>query len=215
MFKRLLLRGALCIGLFALLGTNAHAYPAAPGGWGAWPGSVSVWTDWKGVSNYEIKPTNADVTLFISKVQLHYLNPGGQPGGLGNPFYPDVEISMDGALNDSVSKNGRYQMLLSFDDSLLIELIMNSGAEIPDPPNPQWTLDPEHPVVILEMFVRIRGFSDFDDKIIGTETETAHVAGPCTLNYDGTDYTCVTEEEWNWKKNNPVCPYCPYEGEEE
>ena len=206
MFKRLLLTAALCIGLFSLLGTNAHAYPAAPGGWGAWPGSVCVWTDWKGVANYEIKPTNVDVTLFISKVQLHYLNPGGQPGGLGQPFYPDVEIAVDGEMNEGVAKNGKYQMLLCFENEVLSSLVEPFA---PDPPNDAWTLDPENPVVILEMFVRIRGFSDFDDDVIGTETETAYIAGPCTLNYDGTDYTCVTEEEWNWTKKDPICPHCP------
>lgn len=213
MIKRLLLKTALCIGLFAFLGSNAHAgYPATVGGWYATWGSVCVWAEWKGVQNYEITPTDADVTLFVQKVQLHYLNPAGQPGGDGQPFYPNVEISIDGRLDDSVSKNGKYEMLLCFENNELYNLIVESGVEIPKIPNPKWTLDPDNPVVVLEMFVRIRGYSDLDGDL-EIETETAHVAGPCILNVD--EYICETEEEWYWDKKNPTedCPFCPYPGE--
>ena len=195
----------LLMGLAALLVPNVNAYPPTLGGWGAWPKCVLVWSDWLGVANYEVKPSDVNVTIELLKVQIHYLNPGGQGGGLGQPFYPVAEdIGGTDPLSDPVDKKGKYHSEITFTGDVLLDAI--DPSSVPPPPNPQWTIDPVDPVVVLEMYVTIRGFADFDGD--GTpEKETAHVAGPCTLNYDRTQYTCTTGDSWGYKKSDPTCPY--------
>ena len=206
MLRKSWLIGVLLISVWALLGTNAHAYPGTIGGWGAFPKCVCVWSEWLGVANYEIKPTEVDVTIDLLEVQLHYLNPAGQGGGWGNPFYPGVQVTGQQALNLPVSKKGKYLSTICFLDDVLFAAI--PLGSIPAPPNPQWTLDTEgHYVVVLKMYVTIRGYSDSNGDGIVDNWETAHVAGTCTLNSARDGYNCVTEENWGYKKSDPNCPY--------
>ncbi len=197
MFKKFLMMVILCISLLTLLGTNANAYPAIIGGWGAWPGSVCVWTEWKQVANYDVTPTDVTVTLYIDKVLVHYQNPGGQPGGIGVPFYVDVTATLEGEpLSDPITKNGKYMMEICFDEEYLKSFI---GPDIGDPPNPGWTmLD----ITVVEMYVLIEGFSEMDDDN-EVNDRTAVIGGPCTLDNYGTAYDCETEQECGWYKKTP------------
>lgn len=204
MFKRVLLTGVLCIGLVGLFATQAVAYPARIGGWGSTHGSVCVWSDWFGVSNYEKTPTDVTVTILLLEVQVHYLNPGGGGGGVGTPFYPNVEAQGTQIGLKPLDKKGKAFSEICFNDQELIEAI---GIEnIPPPPNPQWTLD-SSTIVVRKMHVTIKGYSDFDDLYPPAEKETAHAAGLCTLNNNQTAYGCVEEERWIYSNKVPNCPY--------
>ena len=198
----------LFIMVWALSGTNAFAYPAsATGVWGGFLKCVCIYSDWVGVGNYEVKPTDVEVTLELLEVRLHYLNPSGKPGGLGEAFYPDAEVTGEQAASGSITKNGKFHSEICFTDDELYAGI--DEALIPLPPNPQWTLDLEgHYVRVYKMYVTIRGYSDFDGDIGHvTETETSHLAGTCTLNEKKGTYECGTEHFWNYKNSDPDCPF--------
>jgi hypothetical protein len=119
------------------------------------------------------------------------------------PFYPEAQVEGTDVFNgDSATRNGRYHSVICFEagDFDIPEEI------IPDPPNPKWTRDPDS-LVLLENDTWIRGYSDLDGDGF-TETETAHLKLNCTLNYDRTEYICVIEESWGWKRNkDEICPY--------
>ena len=211
MFKRLLLIGVLCFAMMALVGTTAHAYPsAATGGWGVWPwNSLNVWSDWKKVANSEKDSTLIRATLIATIVEAHYLNPGDQGGGISHNFYVEVEFTgEDIPENEWISRNGQYHSEIIFEEEDYEPIILAALAAACDPdlPNDKWYLDLESPITILEMYILIEGFSELDDDGL-VDDETAHIAGTCTLNFDRTEYICVTEESWGWKKKDQVNPY--------
>ena len=86
MFKRLTSMGALCIGLMALWGTDANAYPPYLSGWGWKPGSIVFESTWVGTANTEQKPTDYQVTLFPTNLIVHFRNPGNNLGGISVNF---------------------------------------------------------------------------------------------------------------------------------
>jgi hypothetical protein len=191
MFRKLLLIGVLFISFWALLGANAYAYPAwATGGWGAWPNCVCFWSDWKGVSNPDQKPSDVIYTMSNMEIQVYYLNPGGNDGGVGEPFYPNAQVTGGGTLPDSISTKGTYQSKLCFyDENLWAAVDVNS---IPPPVNPNWTLDPSR-IDVLQMDVEIQGYSDLDGDHIA-ETLTTDLTGHCVLSSDKTAYKCTTTD---------------------
>jgi hypothetical protein len=194
MLKKSFLIGVLFIGVWAMLISNAQAYPATSGGWGAWPKCVLIWSDWLGVANYEIKPTDVEVTLDLRLAELSYINPGNQDGGVGQPFDPDTVVTGTQALSNPVSKNGKYHSEITFGKDVLLGAIPD--ASLPPLQNPNWYYND---IVVLKMYVTIRGYSDLDGDG-DPETETARVGGTCTLNFDRTEYICVTEEIWRYRK---------------
>lgn len=168
MFNKLFFGGLLCLGVLGFTAAGVYAYPATTGGWGAWPGSVTIWSDWKGVADYEKKPTDLTVTILFLEVQVQYINPGGNDGGLGEPFYPDAELSYKEGLGQGqdISKNGRFFSEVPFTDEEILAAIED---DLPEPPNPKWQPDS---VTVLRMHVTIEGFSDWDgDSKILLDTE--------------------------------------------
>jgi hypothetical protein len=201
MYKKLL-SGILCVSMIGFVAIAAHAYPSRLGGWAVWPGTVSVFTQWLGVADFEKAPTTVEVTLDLIEVQVHYFNPGGNGGGIGTPFYPDLQVAVEQDLSEPVSKNGKYETTIIFEDSYLYFKLEDY---LPPPPNPQWTPDVDN-VDVIEMDVYIRGYSDLDDDGF-VDDETAYLKANCILSEDGTAYECVTLETWGYKQKSQINPY--------
>jgi hypothetical protein len=196
---------ALFISFWALPATNAHAYPSttnSSGGWGIKLGSIIVWSDWWGTANSDQKPTSVVYTIENLKVELHYLNPNGRPGGIGTPFFPTASLTAADTIQP-LSGKGYIEDSYEFTDAEIIQAIEDAG-ELPPPPNGYWILDTSD-ITVLELDVHIQAFSDLDkdanttycittDNCLpgGTEALTVDLLGHCVLNYDMTSYTCTT-----------------------
>lgn len=194
MLKKLGIVAVLLTVVWALSVPNAHGYPGLvkPGGWGSITGSVCVWSDWKGLANVEIKPALVEVLMTPYEVVPHYLNPGGNGGGWGNPFYPSVILVGQDAVNyQSVTKNGSYQSWICFSDQEIYNAV--GPANFPPPQNPNWTLDLEN-ILVTQMYVHIFGYSDdpTTDPIY-PDFLTSEYGGTCTLPVGATSYSCTED----------------------
>ena len=119
MIKRLLLMGAFCIGLMALWGTNASAYPPRLGGWGWSGGSPITFTSlWLGAANTEQKPTEYEVTLYPNVLTVYFRNPGDNLGGVSVNFTnPNLSVTGGNILIPTGLKGkGKITDALTFGD---------------------------------------------------------------------------------------------------
>ncbi len=213
--------GVLCIGLTALWGGVAMAYPPSLSGWSFKPGSVDASTIWTGVGNFDLKPTDIVITLSDIQLRLYSINPGGNTGGVGVPF----SLTSPVVGTDSfapIQKNGKYSSLIVFPDSVFTgQIDMNQLAALL--PNPNWTLDPNH-VDVVRFKGLIQGFTDVSDRCEGYyagstdvthscfpfdatwqsryEEEVVHLLVDCNLQ-DGA-YSCSVLQNWEYSKQNPV-----------
>jgi hypothetical protein len=205
MLKKLLFIMVLCMGSFALFIPNVTAYPPAPGNWGAWPKCVAVWSDWKGVGDYESNPSWVEVTLTLKDISVHFYNPGDQGGGISENFYPpDATVTGSegfGSDPDAISKNGRYLSWIEFEDYELWLAIPEDYR--PYPPNPGWSPD----VTVWEMDVLLVAWVDDIDGD-GVADPVSTTGGTCYLNADGTEYNCIGDPslDWVWKAKDPDPP---------
>ncbi len=221
MFKRLVLIGALCVGLVAVWGGAASAYPPSLSGWSFKVGSVDASTLWTGVGNYELKPTDIVITLSDIQLRLYSINPGGNTGGVGVPFNLSAPVQGTDSISP-ISKNGKYASLIVFPDSAFTALIDPVALE-QALPNPNWTLDPNH-VDVVHFKALIQGFTDVTDRcenyyinntVVDTscypftataqtryEEEVVHVLVDCNLQNGA--YVCSTLQDWGYSKQNPV-----------
>jgi hypothetical protein len=154
-------------------------------------------------------------------VRIHYLNPAGKPGGWGQPFYLNLDISLyDIPGLDEVSRNGRYDSVIIIDDSDMLSMIPRYLIDA-NKPNPKWT---EDSLQVITLGMTLQAYGDHmeeagaaalenDDYGIPPEFDLlVNMDGYCELKYDvATEsyyYDCETYCLWEWKKKVPYndCP---------
>lgn len=228
MLKRLLMIGALCVGLMALGGTDANAWPASSSGWGATQNTVTIWSGWKGISNVELKPTTVKVILFPHEAMVLCKNNGSNDGGVGNPFLYPTTVTGNATTPRKAIKNGNWNSYITFTDEELL-------AQLPDANsyciNPNWTV---YGIVVKTFDVYLQAYEDIsttmcpegsnpDDGLCYTTyfdseglplppysaEEVVHIQGSCDLGSApigaGSSYTCTTSLQWEWSKRDPTC----------
>jgi hypothetical protein len=219
MLKRLLVIGALCIGLIGFWSIDAQAWPASSSGWGAIQNTVTVWSGWKGISNADLRPTSVKVTIFPHDVLVMFRNPGGQDGGVGVPFFFPTEVTGTQVTPQKAVKNGKWNSYITFYDEELLAMIPPADlANIA--PNPQWMA---YAVVVKNFDVYIQAFEDVNSTCDGLSNicyttnfgntglpqspynaeEVVHIQGYCDLgsapvNADSA-YTCPPELTFKWE----------------
>jgi len=229
--KKLILMLFACVILMTLSVTNASAYPSKLTGWPTWPGSITVNTQWVGISNTDLKPTDVWVVLNLKRVEIRVANHGGNTGGLpGVPFFvTDAVVSAAGEISDVPLKGrGSYELPVIFSNQDILDAIEPYLAEpLPTLPNPNWY----YYVLVWSMDVRIQGFTDMnvrceddpsnDYSCTNTDfEEVVQAIGSCdiqtgaaTADYpDGAPildqpYDCSEDFHWEYKNNNQVCTY--------
>ena len=237
MSKRLVVIGALCIGLMGLWSIDAHAWPASSSGWGATQNTVIIWSGWRGIANTDLKPTSVRVILDSIVVQAQCINHGGGDGGLGNPFMIPAPVQGSQASPQKAIKNGNWQSYITFDEVKDFGLTLDSSYCI----NPNWT---NVGFVTKSFVVYIQAFEDVDTRCsfppfgdmdtcytactydsstkvtmcpnYSTDApwkleEVVHIEGHCDLGSApigvGSEYTCFTDFQWEYIKNKST--YCP------
>lgn len=227
MFKKLLLIGVFCISVMALVGTEAKAYPPGLGGWGACPWcspALTVTTDWVGIANTDLKPTEVWLTLNLTSVEIVVLNPGGEDGGIGVPFCSDIILTQSASITDvPLRGKGRYELPFYFTSQEILDALEWAGCYDPKwkLPNENWELI----VIVHEFDARIQGFTDMNGRCEGdsneyncTESdmeEVVHAIGDCIITYDGdgepvlgVPYHCTEVFHWEYqKKKSPTCEF--------
>lgn len=231
MRKNLSLLVAIGIGLTGLWCGHANAWPASSSGWYVKTGSVIVDSTWVGIANTDLKPTLLQVTIVPHEYTVIYENPGGNTGGVGVPFDLPLEITgLDSLFPTALSGRGKYTSSVEFPDQgfldRIIELYPTALAD--NAPNPNWT---PYSVQVTAMDVYIQAFADvsgtcpnndttntdlypYNDTCfvdyttstptVGTEEEVVHIKGFCTLN--GTTYSCIEDDHWEWSKKDQSYP---------
>ncbi len=218
MLKRLVVIGALCIGLLALGGTDAHAWPASSSGWGATQNTVTVWSGWKGISNADLRLTSVKVTIFPHDVLVMFRNPGGNDGGVGVPFFFPTAVTLTQVTPQKAVKNGKWNSYITFYDEELLALIPGDFGK------PQSRLDA--PLLVKNFEVYIQAFEDVNsncsessnicyttnfESVTGVPLppynaeEVVHIQGFCDLGSApvnvGSAYACSTGLQWEYSKN--------------
>lgn len=221
MFRKLVMIGVLCLGVMAIAGADANAYPPSLSGWSFKVGTVDATTIWTGVGNFELKPTDVAITLSEIQLRLYSVNPGGNTGGEGVPFALSSSVLGTDTISP-ISKNGKYTSFIVFPDSVFTALI-DPALLAQVLPNPNWTLDLDH-VDVVHFKGLIQGFTDVSDRCetyyIGStavdkscypfdafsqtryEEEVVHVLVDCTLQNGA--YACTVLQDWEYAKQNPV-----------
>ncbi len=227
MLKRLLIIGTLCIGIMALGGTDAHAWPASSSGWAAYQNTVVIYSGWRGIANKDLRPTSVKVTLFPNEVMVLCKNPGGNDGGVGNPFIYPTTVTGSQASPDAPTRNGRWDSFITFTDE---DLLANLGDPNSYCVNPNWTA---YGIVVKTFDVYIQAYEDInltcpvldpndyglcyttafnpDGSPTGdyTAEEVVHIKGSCDLGSApigvGSSYTCTTDLQWEYSKTYPTC----------
>ena len=192
MFKKLFLTSVLCIGLMMVLGIkDADAFRLAgfsfnPGG------SVYCNSDWKGIGNLEKEDIYAEVECVIEpqSVQVLCMNPGGNIGGLGNPFTTSAVIDLFDVIDEGqLTGKGKASSTIYFSDQYIWENLFPGEYEFPPETcdqNQNWgvvSIDGGGIVIIVETYVTLNGYSDGG---VLEDSETFF----CTLNATGDEYSC-------------------------
>ncbi len=221
MFKKFVFIAVLCVGLMAIWGPDANAYPPSLSGWSFKVGSVDASTLWTGVGNFDLKPTDIVITLSSIDLKLYAINPGGNTGGVGVPFSLTAPVAGTDSISP-ISKNGKYASLIVFPDNVFIGLI-DPALLAQVLPNPNWTLDPNH-VDVTHFRALIQGFTDISDRcenyyigntVVSTscypfsatwtsryEEEVVHLEADCNLQNGA--YVCTALTDWEYSKQHPV-----------
>ena len=187
MFRKLLVISALCVGLMIMGFQEANAFRLA--GFSFSPGG-SVYCDslWKGVGNLTKEDVYAEVKCIIEpqEVQVLCMNPGGNTGGIGNPFETSSVIELSDVLNAEALTAFSE---IYFSDEVLWNALFPEGYEFPPETcdqNDNWgviSVDDGGIVIIVETLVTVEGYSD------GGVLEDSDTYS-CTLNPAGDEYLC-------------------------
>jgi len=118
MLKRLSMIGALCIGLMALWGTGANAYPTRLGGGGWNGGSLIFNSTWVGAGNTEQRATDYEVAVWPCTLTVLFNNPGGNNGGVSINFINPGTITGGSTIipPKGLSGKGKIEDTLTFGD---------------------------------------------------------------------------------------------------
>ena len=115
MIKTKIIIVALVFSMLGIFNMNAYAYPSRLSGWSIGKGSVLIDTSWVGVPDPSIEPTTVYVTIYPTVIRVHYQNPGGNLGGIGDPFYTTGAFTTAGVLDDqNETKKGKYKSTITF-----------------------------------------------------------------------------------------------------
>jgi hypothetical protein len=232
MSKRLVVIGALCIGLMGLWSIDAHAWPASSSGWGATQNTVTVWSGWKGIANAELKPTSVKVSIYpwsTVDVLVLFKNPGGNDGGVGVPFRLSTTITDSQSSPDKAIRNGKWNSYITFDGGDLCAMIPQGELDAITP-NPKWTC---YDVVIYKFNILLQAYEDINDRCKDSSSptdptcyyvrfdnsgnpmdgprgeEVVHIEGFCELGSApinvGSAYSCHTDFQWEYSKQQQTC----------
>lgn len=219
MRKKLSLLVAIGIGLTGLWCGHANAWPASSSGWYVKTGSIDVTSDWVQISNTDLKPTDIVVSIYPTVV-VYYKNPSGNDGGVGTPFTLNVPLVGLDELDGSLVGRGKASSTISFPD-ITLAYLNSLGIDLSVyAPNPQWEA---YDVKITGLDVKIQAYEDVSSYCTPSNTPTSdwtscyhnsefdlyeeevvHLEGLCSL--QGTIYTCVESEHWEYSKKDPFWP---------
>ena len=228
MLKRLLIIGTLCIGIMALGGTDAHAWPASSSGWAADQNTVTIYSGWRGIANKDLRPTSVKLTLFPKEVMVLCDNHGGNDGGVGVPFMYPTTLTGNQTSPEKATRNGRWDSYITFTDNELLGNLTDPNSYCI---NPNWTAKG---IVVKTFDVYIQAYEDIDSTCPDIDPpdsnglcyttsfndnnaplqpynaeEVVRIKGSCDLESApigvGSQYTCTTPLQWEWSKKYPTC----------
>jgi len=191
MFRKLLLTCVLGIGMLALTAADASAGFPKPANWNLVIGSVCLDSTWTGLGKCE-GCFEIQVTLDIYSGACSCLNPGGQDGGIGNPFTGDVTVVGEDAIgSDNIVARGRTYSSICWEDDEITDVIMPYATEESCSSHGNgWTLNPDGYCVIRGTDVLIKGCGYDKD---GDWVYMHEIWGYCDWNDDTQVYVCTED----------------------
>lgn len=185
MVKRLFLTIVLGISLQALMTANVGAFTRiVSGGWGLSHGSVCLDSTWKGLGNCD-GCAEIGATLYPYYAQCDCVNPGGQDGGIGQPFGTEgVELSGAEMINaDSLTAKGITYSNICWENEEIDAAIAAAAPPVCDDKD-NWTVGN---CFILGTNVLIQGCG-YD--VNGGWALIRVITGYCDWNSSASEYDC-------------------------
>lgn len=171
MFKKLFLMGALIIGLIGVCSTPVMAYPACCGdvAWCPWcsgsPMAVIITSEFLGIANTDVKPTDVYVEMMIESMELYSVNPDGHPGGEGIPF-TNIPVSFTGQQSTGdqtpMTGAGKWEGEFKFYLDDILQFLIANGyiTDLPELPNPNWSWK----IVVHQALIRVTANTDVSNQ---------------------------------------------------